>query len=425
MGKQNVILYGVNSITEQLLGTFPNATLVTTRGGELSQNRMAVSIKQIQASGIASFDKVIICSMFVDDIANTLLDAGFPLEKLFFYNIASCQIESCIDAVSPQINTDSTLYVVYDTKLNLPCYDALSFTAVAEAERKRLGLKHIHFVIIPKYSTDDKLAFCSNYPLQEHTWRIRNIVKPIFESLGSVVGVTELTSRQESKHILGDKKFIFPDDFLATDTGIAFGLAKLQQYDNIETNMPELSISAFAKQLVNNLIQSYGAENKKLLTFTFRNTQTHPERNSDTAPWQTFIEELDFDKYLPVVMRDTIECTSKPMFSDKVIELPAASINFALRLAFYDAAYINFSASSGPSFAYYFIPGCSSIRFTPVSESHFATSKSNVEKTGISTSKREQFFAHNGLHQVILEQETYESISTAFDTQISRLEGSN
>lgn len=421
MSSANIVLYGINSITDILLKQNPSALLVTTDGNESYNGKEVLSLQELANDHFNTIEKIIICSMFVDDIANSLLEAGFELSILSFYNIAHCQVMACANSILQVKPTDKTLHVIYDMKTNLPCYDALSFAAVAEAEKTQRGLKYIHFYILSSEGNDNKLSFSSNYQEHDRAWRISNIVRPIFESLPSYIATTHLLNLDDLAALLAPKKHIFPQDILIKRRGSAYGLPALEKYINADIPLLELSIAPTAENMVRSMLLTHNATKKKLITLTLRNTLTHPERNSPSEPWVQFLETLDRDKFFPVVIRDTSESMNKSTFSELALELPAASINFQIRIALYDASYINLSSSGGPSFAYYFIKNCSSIRYSPIDDSHFATSRKNVERAGFKIGQ-EQFFAQNGIHQIPYEVETFESISLYFDRQCHTLE---
>ncbi|KZN47187.1 hypothetical protein [Pseudoalteromonas luteoviolacea] len=421
MNTSYIVLYGINSVTDLLLKQYPNALLATTTGGENYKERRVYSLDELALKDKQSIEKIIICSMFVDDIANSLIETGFELDKIEFYNITYSQVMRCVDTVKQGNQPEQILHVVYDLSVNLPCFDALSFAAVAEAHRIKLGLKHIHFYVLSPEINNDKFSFSAHYSESERNWRIANIVRPIFESFSSYIGTTNITHREELSHFIGSKKHVFPASILSEGTGKAYGLLKLETYIDDGIPLPELTVPDSAQIMVDKLLQSEEVAGKKLVTLTLRNTMTHPERNSPITPWLEFIESLDKEQFFPIVIRDTSECLSPSALSNIALELPAASVNFHLRIALYNSAYINLSSSGGPSFAYYFLKGCSSIRYSPIDERHFATSKATLERAGFKIGQ-EQFFAKNGTHQIPYDVETTESICAYFKQQCVILE---
>jgi hypothetical protein len=421
--KIDTLLYGINSITAQLLLTHPSAMLATTTGSKTYKGKPVLDLISLKKIGFEKIKKIIICSMFVDEIINSLLQAGCSIEKICFYNIASDRVISCTDSIVPKLSPDQTLYITYDLSSNIPCFDALSFAAVAEAERIERRLKSVHFIIIPKSSISNRNFFSSSYNEQEIKWRLSNIVTPIFESLPATSGVTTLQFREDCEVLLRAKKHIFPNRVNENTFGYPIGLKALYPYLNKGQNILELKIPAFAQQLVQSFITSHNPANKKILTFTLRNSQIHKERNSNLEPWISFINSLNKELYLPVIIRDTSDCTRNSLELIDALELPAASIHFHVRIALYSKAYINFASSAtGPSFSYYFIKNCSSIRYAPINESHFSSTKENIQRAGISLSG-EQPYAKNGVHQVLLYKENYKSILSAFIKHIKLLEG--
>ncbi|WP_394191940.1 hypothetical protein [Pseudoalteromonas atlantica] len=421
MNTSHIVLYGINSVTDILLKQYPNAILATTAGSENYKSKQVYSLAELAREDKKSIGKIIICSMFVDNIANSLIEVGFELSKIDFYNITYCQVMRCAETIRQGNKSEQVLHVVYDLNVNLPCFDALSFAAVAEAHRVKLGLKNIHFYVLSPEMNDNKLSFSANYSESERNWRITNIVRPIFESFSSYVGTTDITNRDELNHFIESKEHVFPASILSEGTGKAYGLRKLETYYDAGIPLPELTVPCSAQAMVDRLLLSEEAAGKKLITLTLRNTETHPERNSPITPWQAFIESLDKQQFFPIIIRDTSECLSPSSLSSIALELPAASVNFHLRIALYNSAYINLSSSGGPSFAYYFLKDCSSIRYSPIDDRHFATSKTTLERAGFKIGQ-EQFFTQNGTHQIPYDIETTESIRSYFYQQCAILE---
>ncbi|MFT2111660.1 hypothetical protein [Marinomonas sp. 2405UD68-3] len=421
--KIEILLYGINSITEQLLRTYPFATLATTTSSSPYKDQTVINLDELKTIGFENIKKIIICSMFVDEIVNLLLDSGCPIEKINFYNISSDKIVNCATSIVPRLSQDETLYITYDLSSNVPCFDALSFAAVAEAERVKRSLKSIHFVIVPKRSLNNNYFFNSNYSEQELKWRLNNIVIPIFDSLPAATGVTVLQFREDCETLLRTKRNVFPSEIGPNTFVNSMGLRALYPYLNEGQTILELKTPDFAQQLVQNFIASYNPTSKKILTFTLRNSQTHEKRNSNLDPWIKFINSLDKDLYLPVIIRDTSDSTRSPIELTDTIEFPAASINFHVRIALYDKAYINFASSAtGPSFSYYFIKDCSSIRYVPINDKHVTSTKETIQRAGIPLSG-EQPYAKNGVHQVLLYQENFNNILSSFTKQIKLLQG--
>lgn len=416
---KHIVLYGVNPITEKLLKQYPGALLASTKGNEQLNNQVALSLPNLIELLPNQIEKIIICSIFVDEIASNLLAKGIPAKQIFFYNIATEQIVNVLTCQHQAVNDDDILYAIYDLAKNVLCYDALSFAAACEVERIKQQKKYLYFVIAPKNTRKGQIFYQTNYPQSECEWRLQHIVKPLFNSFDSCLGITELPFREDVSHFTAGRT-VFPLHFDTDAFNRSVGLQYLIKQIEGGYQIPTLKIEPQASRLMEQFLASHQLCTRQLLTFTFRGSSTHSVRNTNAAPWLEFIRNLDPHRYLAVIIRDTAEACSQPYEETSAVECPLASISLPLRLALYQKALINFGVATGPCFSYFFIAQCSSILFTPCNEANFASSRSNIERTGYRIGEP-QPFQNNGTHQIIFEQETPELIEAAFQQQLQLL----
>jgi hypothetical protein len=91
------------------------------------------------------------------------------------------------------------------------------------------------------------------------------------------------------------------------------------------------------------------AQGRRCVTITLRSYGYMPDRNSNEAAWVAFARRLDPEKYLPVFVLDTertLDPTS-PSLAEFAI-LREASWNIGLRLALYEASFLNLGVNNGP-----------------------------------------------------------------------------
>lgn len=413
------ILYGINPITEQLYTQLPDCLLATTKGNETLFGQTAINLDTLLAMPRTDIGKIIICSIYVDEIADSLLQHGVSAELIFFYNISTGEITNINVNARDPIRPDDILYVVYDLTKNVLCYDALSFAAVCEVERVKRGKKYLQFIIAPKNNSTGRRFYNSNYTEAECRWRLDNIVKPIFSAFESCIAISDMSFREDVPKLLAEHES-FPAHFDLPAFDRSVGLVRLNAELEQGQQVPSVLIDQQARRLVEQFIRTQHANHKKIITFTFRGSATQEVRNTNIGPWLQFIKQLDFNEYLPVIVRDTAEATAQPLADCHAIEFPLACVSLPIRLALYDQAFINFGVATGPCFTYYFIKNCSSVRFVPINEQSFASSRSNLERTGFRIGEL-QPFQHNGIHQIIFEQETPELIAAAFQQQLQLL----
>ena len=363
--------------------------------------------------------------MCVDEIANILLQAGFPIRLLHFFDSATCSVKSCEKNLVPHVNKNDILYAIFDMSCNIASFDTLTFVVWAEMERQKRGLKYIHFIILPRISASPTTySFRSNYSEEDERWRLSHIVLPILESVDSTLSVTKLAFREEFDSIFNTVSLnnIFPDTFLEKRHGTLIRFDELDNFSKLGRSFEIISAQKVALSLVDSFLKSHQATHKKLITFTIREYDIHPERNSDYNDWVTFAKGLDPEKYFCVLIRDTYKSAEKlPEELSVFTEYPLASIDIAARIAIYQASYINLGSTNGPSYLSYFIKGTASIRFLTVSDDHFASSKETLNQPGFHYGE-EPCFALSPRHIVIWETENLQTISHAFKELSYRLE---
>jgi hypothetical protein len=91
------------------------------------------------------------------------------------------------------------LYGFYDLQVSPITYDAAWFVALADRERRRLGLDSVHFVVVPGNVgglREERLAYDAVVDLETRRWRLQHVVIPLFGLLPTAAGFTLLPSRR-------------------------------------------------------------------------------------------------------------------------------------------------------------------------------------------------------------------------------------
>ncbi|TMP43491.1 hypothetical protein CWB96_01905 [Pseudoalteromonas citrea] len=414
----NILLYGINSITSTLtteLKELNNLEYACTTGEQFFGSIKAHTLSELIPD---NHTKVIICSMCVDEITNDLVAKGFDINKIYFFNSATCTVQSCQEKLVEPVKDTDILYSVFDLSRNIASFDVVWLATRAELERQERGLKKIHFVIIPREQNDiNALAVRTNYDYHDELWRLSHIIVPTLKSLQTTSAVSEFSNKQQAYDFL--KKFknenLFPRDFNHSLKGRLVRFDDLDEHKSAGRSIEVFDPSDIAKNLVSSFISSRHLEGKELITFTIREYEVHQERNSTLDVWLEFAKTLDADKFALILIRDTYKSSEPlPKHMQVFIECPLASIDIQTRIAFYQAAYINLSSASGPSILPYFIPNAPSIRFMQVSNDHFATSEEYFNTPGFNFGSKPSF-AEAEHHEVIWQKEALEPLKAAFN----------
>lgn len=206
----------------------------------------------------------------------------------------------------------------YDLKRCPPTFDAISFIALAEAERLRRQDAHIEFFILP----GDRHGF-RNDLLWPHSQlervELRNgVLLPLFALLPSMTSCSVLENRPEWA---------------------------LAQYGANQYSVGLQNILKALRVGQRPLRAAQNTSNPKLITITLREAEHHVKRNSNTDAWVTAALILRGRGYRVVFVRDTLKA-AEPIPSFEIDE--RASRNLAVRASLYASAYLNLGISNGP-----------------------------------------------------------------------------
>jgi len=414
----NILLYGINSITSTLskeLKGLNNLEYACTTGEQFFGNIKAHTLSEL---ALDNYEKVIICSMCVDEITNDLVAKGFDINKIYFFNSATCTVQSCQSKLVEPIKDTDILYSIFDLSRNIASFDVVWLATRAELERQRLGLKKIHFIIIPREQSDiNAFAVRTNYDYHDELWRLTHIIIPTLKSLKTTSAVSEFSNKQQAYGFLKqfNSKNLHPSDFNNSHKGHLVQFDDLNEHKQAGRSIEVFEPSNIAQNLISSFICSRNLEGKKLITFTIREYEVHQERNSTLDVWLEFAKALDTEKFTLILIRDTYKSAEPlPKHMQVFIECPLASIDIQARIALYQAAYINLSSATGPSFLPYFIPNAPSIRFMQVANDHFATSEKYFNTPGFNFGSKPSF-AEAEYHEVIWQKEALEPLKVAFN----------
>ncbi len=245
--------------------------------------------------------------------------------------------------------TNKILYVFYDLAVAPPTYDFFTFMQTADLHRRRHGYSHIHFIFVPgpkEGFRDDNLP--PDVPTRHS--KMRNIVLRGACLLASCCGSSYLATRAEAGYFrkaCGDS--VFPrgytverplNDYMWAGILTAYVRGEVVS----QFTAPHESISqaeAYADQV---------AGERRLITITLRESDYHPERNSQINEWDDFIKDLDKETYAVVVVRETAKAHDKPLF-EGVPESPLAAIDVCFRTALYQQSFLTMHVLNGTAAA--------------------------------------------------------------------------
>jgi hypothetical protein len=245
-----------------------------------------------------------------------------------------------------------TLYGFYDLQVSPITYDAAWFVALADRERRRLGLDSVHFVVVPGNLNglrEERSAYDAVVDLESRRWRLHHIVIPLFTLLPAGAGFTLLPTRRAASVLrAAARAHVYPASY---EPGLPVGHHPSELLDAGragETGLAPLRSPVHARRLVEQWLAPR-LDGRRLVTITLRDYGFMPARNSDQDAWMAFARRLEPDRYLPVLVLDTERALdSRPPALARLEIFGEASWDVAIRLALYERAFLNLGVNNGP-----------------------------------------------------------------------------
>jgi hypothetical protein len=244
------------------------------------------------------------------------------------------------------------LFAFYDLQVAPVTFDFLWFLAAADLERRRLGLKSVHVVIVPgghdgvRRERDDYELVIDATARQA---RIQNILIQACRVLPSCDGLTLAASRAEAAFLRSVvARHILPADYEPVLPVFPGPHSCLHAAHQGQSGIACLRAPAEELRAVDAWLKAH-ADTRRVVTITLRRYGYMQRRNSNLRAWVAFAHGLDASRYCPVFVpdtNDTIEGLPKELRDFLVFS--EAAWNVPLRMALYERAFINLGVNNGP-----------------------------------------------------------------------------
>lgn len=262
-----------------------------------------------------------------------------------------------------------TLYAFYDLEVLPPTYDIASFLAMAEVERRRMGLDRIHVVLVPGRQSEDATVAEDGMLPGSRSTRIVGILLPILRLFSRCSGQTLCGSRAEAAALcFGVATHVFPKNYNPrVPSSPDFALVR-----NAEATrglLPLFAAPSYEKALLKRALEARIGDRKSVV-ISLREYGFMPRRNAQLDQWLAFADSLDPTRYAAVFVRDTeraLELPPSELSRHAVLEAP--SWNLGLRMALYELAYLNMGAMHGAFELCWFNADCRYVAFLTVGTS--------------------------------------------------------
>jgi hypothetical protein len=248
--------------------------------------------------------------------------------------------------------SDDALQFFYDLAASPVTFDFASYLAAAEIERRQRKLSWINviFVLGPISGVRRELPdYEAAIDAPTRLARLRNILVPMLAFLPSVKSYAVCGSREHAEAIFAaDRNKTYPSDYRVY---LPRQPAKKDIFEHARAGLsiwPMLRATDAGKQFVADFL-AHQVKGRKAVVLTLRNHDYSPERNSRNADWIAFANSLDLAVFAPIFVHDTETSMREPPadFGQHIV-CHAASWSLEIRMALYEAAWLNMALMHGP-----------------------------------------------------------------------------
>jgi hypothetical protein len=247
---------------------------------------------------------------------------------------------------------EDVLYLFYDLDVCPITYDAASYVATAEIQRRQLGLASIHVVIVPGQLDglrEEPPDYEAVVNLESRRWRLHHVVIAIFRLLPSISGYTICASRAEADLLCKAlASHTCPPDYSVRFPKTPGTREVCEAARKGVKVLPMLRATPQALVYVRQFLAPR-AKGRRVVVINLRRYGYMPPRNSNDDAWIAFAKSLDPQKWLPVFVldTDTAHDLRSPQLDGFVI-CEAAAWNVEIRAALYELADLTMAIAQGP-----------------------------------------------------------------------------
>lgn len=270
---------------------------------------------------------------------------------------------------------NKVLYAVWDFEVCPITFDFLNFLVISDIEREKKGYEYLQIIIIP--GPFDGFRDANTHSVDEKKFRLGSIITPSVSLLSSKTKLMMTCNRDEARQFLQTiaKDSIFPPNYNIDNPVNRYNWIAIRECYDDGQNLQRFEADMRSKLLIDNWCKDNHV-NKKILTFSLRQTIYEPERNSNLEVIKSFIKKVDKSQFSVVIIRDT-NAVSEGFneWSDLgAIDGQIAIWDIRLRQAMYERADLNFFVNNGPFVMALFSKNIAYAVFKMITEAVFVTS---------------------------------------------------
>jgi hypothetical protein len=266
-----------------------------------------------------------------------------------------------------------SLQFFYDLSVSPLTFDFATFLASAEVERRMKGLEQIDVFLVMRSDGEIRSEAEDYEAVLDKTarlWRIRNVLIPMLALLPSVRSYAVCGTRELASAVIGDDdRQIYPESYRVY---LPRQPAQRTIHNHARNNVPIWPLfraTDHSRRLIEQFLDRK-ARGRRPIVITLRNFDYTPERNSRFEDWLAFADGLDPAVFAPVFVLDAETAMQPPPVDlSRHIVCRAASWNLEIRMALYEAAWLNVSLMHGPLELCWYNENARYLLFLPVGAS--------------------------------------------------------
>jgi hypothetical protein len=249
--------------------------------------------------------------------------------------------------------TEDCLQFFYDFSISPITFDFASYLAAAEVERRlrRLGGINVIFVMGGHDGVREETSeYDAAVNSEARRSRIRQILLPMLAFLPTIRGFVVCDTREQADSLISaEPGHIYPADYRVflprqPDKSV------IHQHSRGGVPIwPMFRATEHGCRLIAEFLERE-AKGRRPIVITLRNYDHAPERNSRNEDWLAFADSLDLTIYAPIFIHDSESVMRfPPVDFSRHIACEAASVNLEIRMALYEAAWLNMALMHGPT----------------------------------------------------------------------------
>lgn len=322
--------------------------------------------------------------------------------------------------------SQDTLFAFYDLQVAPITYHACWFAAASDLARRRLGLRRVHFVIVPGTTggvREERAVYEAAVDVAQRIWRVHNVVIPILTLVPSCGGYTVLPDRGAAEGLRAAAGArVYPAHYEPALPVSHYPSELLTLSPQEGAGVGVLRSSEQGLRYVERWMASR-RHGRRVITVTLRDYAFMPARNSNLEAWTAFARRLDPATYVPVFVLDTEGTLDPPPAMLEGLEVfREASWNVGLRMALYESSYLNLGVNNGPLFLAALNDRARLLLFKIITPSVPQTTEEFVRQEGFQIHGQLPFATP--LQRLVWEDDVLQVIEREFETMVAAIENS-